>query len=29
MAFALRLVDLLFGVDKTKEVAAGLLVPYP
>jgi putative intracellular protease/amidase len=29
MAFALRLVDLLFGADKAKEVAGGLLVPYP
>ena len=29
MAFALRLVDILFGVDKAKEVGGGLLVPYP
>lgn len=29
MAFALRLVDLLFGADKAKEVAGGLLVPFP
>lgn len=29
MAFALRLVDLLCGPDKAKEVAGGLLVPYP
>eukprot|EP00624_Nannochloropsis_granulata_P004678 evm.model.NODE_3360_length_4868_cov_47.886810.1 len=29
MAFALTLVELLFGMDKAKEVAGGLLVPYP
>lgn len=29
MAFALRLVDLLLGADKAKEVAGGLLVSYP
>jgi len=29
MVFALKLVELLFGMDKAKEVAGGLLVTYP
>ncbi len=29
MLFALTLVELLCGMEKAKEVAGGLLIPYP